>query len=196
MHVDQLLITVIILVISGVSTLIQRKRQHSRDSTPLPPRPRGELRPLKPTEPHPFNWEEQLRRLLEPEAPPAAPPTPPPVPVPVPAAIPRSAADLPRAIQSLDLDQAATEQKLTRRLTGLDEAVAAYTGAMRIPEIASARLYRTEHHVSKAPRKSPRVLSSAVAISREQLRQARGARQAIIAATILGPPKGLSETEI
>ena len=47
-----------------------------------------------------------------------------------------------------------------------------------------------------APRKSPRVLSSAVAISREQLRQARGARQAIIAATILGPPKGLSETEI
>lgn len=95
---ESILFVVVLLLLSGISNWLQKRRQSNGEETPgrapeadgLPAPPtirRGvpTSRPNPPTAPAPSSrsWEEELRRLLEGEppvitAPPPAPPTPPP----------------------------------------------------------------------------------------------------------------------
>src|SRR5687768_15204094 len=136
MREQDLIITLVILAVSGLSALLQKKRQtRERDRLGQPQHPAAppttrESTP-PPSEPKLFDLEEQLRRLLEGDRPvqPTAPtppfieetrPTPPPLPKAVPA----------------EVIYSETEEPAARAMGQLPETAPAYRRAAHLSEAA------------------------------------------------------------
>jgi hypothetical protein len=230
---EGLLFILVLAAITGLSNWLQQRRKDKEAGWPperrplAPPRPGSpESRPGPPpvTAPPPprpaFNWEEELRRLLEgePSAPPtveaAPPPTPsptppPPVrPTPVPAAPaeappprparplakplapPRSPVRFPEEAEALDEAPAPSFQ-----LAAMEQSAAAHKRASRLDIQTTARLQavaaRTAEPVPAQPAARLRGRSAEAAQVVGQLRHPRSARQVVLASVILGPPKAL-----
>jgi hypothetical protein len=185
---ENLLIFLVFIVISGISTWLQKKRaaEEGGDWTPRdgsegsgqPSAPRRAVPPaLK-------NWEEELRRLLEGERyqePVAEPPklerrlpTPPPLVV-------------PEAVSSEG-----------PRVSRLEESDQAYRRAQQLQREAAARLKAAQAKTAQNQAKLPYSLRvrgrggrGAISRARELVSNPVSARQAIIASVVLGSPKAL-----
>lgn len=194
----------IIMLALGIGSALvewwQRKRQSGQAEKPGAPPPPSETAP-RPTA-MPGDWEEELRRLLQGESPqPTAPPppTPPPrahQPEPAPAPPPLVArlepartARPPRE----SVDEAAPAP--TADLAHLTESASAYRRASSLEELAQAQIHtataRTEHPVSFAPPSHRNEPVPEVAQVLQALQHPHTARQAMVGAIILGPPRGL-----
>lgn len=201
---DSLLGAIVLLIITALSSWMQKRAQSKRDeseSEPLPPRPKAPPRIPRATEPAPppatppprrSQWEEDLRRLLEGETESetaAEPPvmvrrevqSPPP---------PAPPAPRPPGAPPVVLTAEAEGPSLNQRLA---EAEAAYAKARQLHEETARRLQdvvaQTKRRVTTAERAGEPHRDTAAAI--RLLSQPQGLRQAIIAAVVLSPPKGM-----
>jgi hypothetical protein len=209
---ESLLAFVVILVLSGIGNWIKQRKGpppepwgDDEEGSPAPPLRRQPPSPQPAETPPVFDLERELRRMLgqEPGAPaPAAPPPrtePPPVALPPPVARRSEPAVEPPPVRrglfpgpAEELDQQETP---TFELAPMAESAAAYQRGSDIDDAASAKIAaaraRTDQPRSvvaghATPRLSPEVTSVLAS-----LREARTARQAVLAAVILGPPKSL-----
>jgi hypothetical protein len=214
---DSLLITLAILAITAISGWLQKKGQAEepgslgdewktiKPRTSEPPRQATPptIDPGKPTRrpSSAIDWEKELRRLLQGDAPAAPPPPPlppqPPVvaretsprPVPPQISAPRRSQPSPRSIIPAE-----SEEGPQFTPAAMAESSKAYRRAQQLQENVAGRLRKideqTESHKPAMPghfRKSSPEITSAVSL----LRRPRMARQAVILSLILGPPKAL-----
>jgi hypothetical protein len=209
---ESLLIFLVFIVISGLSTWLQKRRQAGEDQSDWVPGeepPNGPHRqgtpqppPVSPRRPMPAplqNWEEELRRLLEgdrpqpPEPPPqAAPPPLPssssrPQPVPIPASSER------RRTVPLAPAHAEIESPRASRLEDSDQAyrLARHRQAEAAARLREAQAKTARHHGGYQGTESVSRGRDILA-ARALLSKPSAARQAVIASVILGRPKGLS----
>lgn len=214
----------IFILIAAVSTWMKNQNARSRtdDSPPgdvkPPSQPGGgsweaELRRLlneeQPPPPRPMPRPVQRPPLATPQtsARPATPPVvikpvlvprrPPPMPVPVPSAIETSAGQMAPMRESQQAYQRAQDLERgisTSELAPLDQSRRAYQRASQLDKTVAAHLDR----VTGQPVLSTSVIRRGISPEVTQVvglfRNARSARQAIIAAVILGPPRSLDET--
>jgi hypothetical protein len=201
MRDQDLIIALIILAFSGLSTLASwlQKRRQEREQGSLdpnaPPAPRPLAREATPPSSEPkADWEEQLRRLLEGEGsfqPPETPPpvlqspvrpAPPPLPEPVPSEAARS-----------------EPERYPRIHIELPDAAQAYKRAAQAPEIVALPTRRSREIAEPERRRSSghprRAVSPVAAAAIAQLRTRHSAQQALITATILGPPKAFASPD-
>ncbi len=186
---ENLLIFLVFIVISGISTWLQKKRAAEEEGGDLTPRDGSEgsgqtSAPRRAVPPALKNWEEELRRLLEGERyqePVAEPPklerrlpTPPPLVV-------------PEAVSS--------EGPGVSRLEESDQA---YRRAQQLQREAAARLKAAQAKTAQNQAKLPYSLRArglggrgAISRARELVSNPVSARQAIIASVVLGSPKAL-----
>jgi hypothetical protein len=212
---DPIVTFVIIVVASGVISVLKKKgmikglEEQPRDEPPKPastPQPRRPMAtPTQAPRPAATSWEAELRRLLEGEAPPpvrprpvvvAQPPVTPPIvrptavkPVivrPVPAMIHRpvparmpSPASSPVEISAKELAPMTESRQAYERASQLDKAVAEH-----IERVPGQRVLATS--VIRRP-VSPEV-TQVVAL----FKNARTARQAVIASVIFSPPRAMA----
>lgn len=162
--------------------------------------------------PKPFDLEEQLRRILNP----APPPEPPPLPPSFPAPQPRSFEEAPesksweeveapsRSLANLDSAEnayqrgAQVESKVARRLASashLASASAAFENAAGLSQNVSSRLQQVLGRMSAPAPSTARLLGSSVSPAAlniaSTLHNHASARQAILTAFVLQPPKAL-----
>ncbi|MCI0534507.1 MAG: hypothetical protein L0Z50_04700 [Verrucomicrobiales bacterium] len=196
MREQDIIITLVILAVSGLSALLQKKRQareHGQldhpDRPVAPPTTRESTPPS--SEPKPFDLEEQLRRILEgdrPEPPPA--PAPPPIQVPRPA--PPPLPDRPRA----EVIYVETEKPLAApAIDQLPEAVRGFERA-QLPGTVGTHSRRADEATAPAgtsiSARPARATSPVAAAAITQLRTRQSVQQAFVTATILGRPKAFS----
>jgi hypothetical protein len=171
-----------------------------RTTTPTAP-PLPETRPTATSD-----WEEELRRLLggkPPEARPPQVPTPEPTsapPVrPVVIQMPRHVPE-PPATSSIPPPLAGTimaeaERSVEVRFPTLKESATAYQRASRLQDQVIERLKHveemTERHLASVPTAHRPAVSTDAVRSIALIRNRNTVRQAIVAALIFGPPKGL-----
>ena len=192
--------------------------ESSPEPPPASLRPRPGAPPASAPQPPPTSsWQEELRRLLEGETPvppprpapsPARPQAPPPIqpqrlppaPRPVPPPLPRPvvitrlrAPPPPKVVAVSPMDESA--EAPSARLATMAESTAALQRASHLHDGVARHLEQidaqTEHHLVKAPALRRRSVSPEVAQAVSLTRSARSARQAVVAAMILGPPKAL-----
>jgi hypothetical protein len=184
-------------------------------SPPVPPPQQGkpgEPAPAAPPRPaKPFDWEAELRRLLEgespePEPPPAPQPAPRPAPVPTPT--PTPAASPPLVVR--ESKPVPEPPKPHRPPAPPVPAVPVPAVVVRGPQALPAVYSKTERPASQAPRPTgepalkihglpggvlpaarPSQVSPEIAAVRGLFLVPQTARQAIIASAVLGPPKAL-----
>jgi hypothetical protein len=211
--IEGLIIFLVFIAISALSNWLKRRRGEAESPLfdeeqrpPVPPRRREPMPPReRPAAPPPTtSWEEEIRRLLEgdqPTAPPASPPpiireaspAPPPPPV---RTIPEPEMDLegaptpsPRRVPMPVIEAPRVE------LPTLTESATAYIKASQISERVAQRFEHVDQGTAAAAPEPPaprrRGPAPDAAEFVRQLRSARGARQAILATVILGPPKAL-----
>jgi hypothetical protein len=216
---ENLLIPLVIIIITAISGWLQKKGQAEepgslgeewktiKPRTSEPPRQTTppQIDPGKPS-PRPtaaIDWEKELRRLLQGDAPAAPPPLPlPPQPpvvaretsprtVPPPISAPRKSAPSPRSIVPVEPEE---EEGPQFTPAAMAESSKAYKRAQQLHENVAGRLRKideqTESHKPDVPghfRKHSPEITSAMSL----LRRPRMARQAIILSIILGPPKAL-----
>jgi len=167
------------------------------------------------------SWEEELRRLLEGETPvpPPALPQPPPIqpqrlppaPRPVPPPLPRPVVITPRSAPPppLPTKPGGRAQPKVVTVTPVDESAGGAPGRLATMAESAAALQRanrlhdgvarhleqvdaqTEHHLVKTPTSRRRSVSPELTQAVSLTRRPRSARQAVVAALILGPPKAL-----
>jgi hypothetical protein len=207
---DSLITTIVIVVIAAIATWFKKLGQpkdtdeDSRARRPM--NPQGQSRPSASPRPPsgPVSWEEELRRLLEGGTPSAPPPMrPPPVVITqAPRAIPPAPplprptfAPPPRPVPVIITPPPVPIYGETRprQLATFQESSTAYERASSLGSIVS-------QHIESVPgqaiqlttvvrnQTSPELLQ-AIAL----FKNARSARQAIIASIILGPPKALEQ---
>lgn len=193
--------------------------QHALDEEPTTSAPA----PRQPSQPRTGHWEEELRRMLELDPPraPTRPPPPPPTPArtqPVlieeprrvqPPAIPKSSVPPPRPATVIqpgaDRPSSARDRMkaMERDLQARAERTAAAAGAMH-RTAKTARTARLFKNVAAAPMQLHRgemtthraQRSDTIAATVKLFQNPQGARQAILASLILGPPKSMEETSI
>ena len=201
---DSLLGTLAVLVIMAISSWLQKKAETQQRPGPpgsgqrpkpallnQPPPPAGSGQPGPSRK---SDWQEELRRLLEGDAPPVQPPPPMVVqetrhPVaPVVISLPRHSAP-PKLAPALDEEE---EGPLTSRLT---DAAHAYRKAQQLHEETAGKLQQIadqarQHRPGKAAgRRAGRSPEIASAIS--LVRNPASVRQAFVASIIFSAPKGL-----
>jgi len=184
-----------------------------RSTTPTPT-PTPTSRPAAPRPAATSDWEEELRRLLSGEPPVVRPPpvptpqptaVPPPIrpvviqaPRPVPAPSPVTGA--PPVVRSVPPPQAGTvmaeaKKRVEVRLPTLTESVTAHQRAGHIQGHEIGRLKHveeiTERHLASVPAAHRPTVSPDAARTIALIRNRHTVRQAIVAATIFGAPKGL-----
>ncbi|HVR35489.1 MAG TPA: hypothetical protein VMS21_06515 [Methylomirabilota bacterium] len=192
---------------------------HALDEEPSTSTPPSRQQPR----PQSSHWEEELRRMLELDQPrePTRPPPPPPTPAraqPVlieeprrvqPPAIPKSSVPTPRpptVIQpGADRPTSARERMkaMQRDLQARAERTAAAAGAVHrsAKSARTAKLFKqvapshTQHSRGEMSTHRPR-RSQTIATTVQLFQNPQGARQAILASLILGPPKSMEETSI
>ena len=202
---ESLLIFLVFIILSGVSTWLQKKRQ-SEEEPPewlppeegrrMPPRP-DSAEPAGPRRPRPAaleSWEEELRRLLQGEPPRA--PAPPPLPVPStegPASGPlrRSGQDSAPARVPSGWGERPVEGASGR----LEDSARAYRQARALQEEAAERLRKAQAKTAAHQRGYGLIRRVSgredIRAARALLASPRSARQAIIASVVLGTPRGL-----
>jgi hypothetical protein len=212
---------VFLLISGAAAWLKRRQRTNETESSPEPPpaslRPRPGAPPASAPQPPPTSsWQEELRRLLEGEMPGQAPPpiqpqNVPPAPRPVPPPLPRpvvitrlrappppltakpAARPPPKVVAVSPMDESA--EAPSARLATMAESTAAFQRASHLHDGVTRHLEQidaqTEHHLVKAPISQRRSMSPDVAQAVSLTRNPRSARQAVVAAIILGPPKAL-----
>lgn len=211
---EGLLVLIGFMVVSALANWLKGKRQPEEDTETLPKeteRPpvvrRAPARTVPAPSPQPkaLDWEEELRRLLGEHT--AAPAPPPPIIVretaPSPARPPvweeAPAPSQPLATfressaahqHALQLDEKVEERM--RQRAAMSESAAAYQQAARLDTTVEEHM----RQVTEQPVSSTRVIrrgagTPEIAQTVALLRHPRTARQAILAAVILGPPKAL-----
>lgn len=202
---ESLVALVVILLLSGLSNWLRQRKQLPGEPGDAegPPPP---LRPLRrdrgpaesaPAEP-PFDLERELRRLFGEE--PQPPPPPPPIVVPAPA----PPSPPPLAPEAETWEARESESAPVRLPAALAEAEAAYQRASALDELAQAKIEAARARAEAAKALAGRQPAATVArwrtgapeveAVRAALQSPRTARQAVLAAIILGPPKALEET--
>lgn len=216
----QLIGLLVVLALSGISSLLQRRAEKAEQDRHPGPQPERRPEPTDTTE----DWEAELRRLLRP--PPSkggAPPPLRPVPVePAPPLVPRTAPtpspklapapaeteeggiphfQLPTLSESktlleqagsLNEQVAARLHRVSEGLGHLDESAAALRDAAGLEQEVYQRI---QQHIAVSGRspvgRSGRGLSPQAVQLRQLLRSQQGVRQAVLASLVLSPPKGL-----
>lgn len=185
---ENLLIFLVFILISGISTWLQKKRAAEEDGGAMPggdvaDRPGQPLSPRRAVPPQLKNWEEELRRLLEGdryEEPVVQPPK----------LERRSPAPPPLVVGEVGSSEGP-------RVSRLEESDQAYRRAQQLQREAAARLKvaqaKTAQHQAKLPYSvhARRRGKGTISRARELVSNPGSARQAIIASVVLGPPKGL-----
>jgi len=193
----------------------------SPEPPPASPRPMPGAPPAEPPRRAPTSsWEEELRRLLEgetpgpsparPQPPPIQPQRLPPAPRSVPPPLPRPvlitplpapppplpakrASRPPKVVAVSPLDESA--EVLSPRLATMAEATTAFQRASHLHDGVTRHFEQideqTEHHLVKPLVSRRRSVPSDVAQAVSLTRSPRSARQAVVAAIVLGPPKAL-----
>ncbi len=204
---ESLLIFIVIIVISAVSNWLKQK-QEAQQRGELPPPPEGESEGLEePAKRKPWDWETELRRLLEgesaeekkaPEPPPLGPTrdtqaaesaqTPPPPPPVVSA----------RPSPSLQRVAKEAKERMQKRMAGLKADETAFIRARKLDQSVASRLAQLteasknqEGYAYGETRSNRRTASVEALRVRAALGNPRTAREAIIAMEILGEPRGL-----
>ncbi len=214
---EKLITFLVVLVVAAISTWLQKKNQEKQEREnprpPTPARPVGTPRPLKPrpTPQRPTSWEDELRRLLGDESatPPPLKPVPPVRPTPViiqsprPAPVPRPIKVVPAPVISqtapapqpaptlANLTGAAQVEQSVRDLGAMQESKRAYARASRLDTVMANRIATTPGKPVETTSVVYRAASPEVTQVLSLFKNARGARQAVIASIILGPPKSL-----
>lgn len=205
--VDSLITIIAIFLITVAANWMRKMKQQGEQPGTTPP-PNVSGKPAPPsspqTPPRPTSWEEELRRLLEGEAPAAPPPRPNP---PIVIAQPRpQLAPTSRPIQtppvftqpsvapqSIAPPQPVLVTARAGNLASMEESKRAYERASQLDQTVSA-------HIGKIPgehvkptivirRPPPADIAQVVSL----FKTSRTARQAVIASIILGPPRALEE---
>ncbi|MDB6065940.1 MAG: hypothetical protein JWR26_2148 [Pedosphaera sp.] len=205
---DSLLTIVIIIVVASIFAWFKKLGQTERekdspmDRSATPPanqsnQPRPVARPQ--AQPRPTSWEEELRRLLEGDAPaPAPPPLPrqPPVVIarPVPTVPAQPIRREPLVVTRPVLVPPPVRVEVTPRgLAPMDESRRAYDRGSQLDQKMSDYIQKVPgQHVQPTS-----VIHSKASLEVTQVvslfKSARTARQALIASVILGPPKSLEQ---
>jgi hypothetical protein len=207
--IEGFLFFLVLIVISAISNWIQRQQEKRKgDETPDASKP-----PRRSLLDEETDWEAELRRLLggEPPEEPSPPSPPPPVRPAIPPPLPSSPqrADVKRfsppsvpvqpevVEQAARLDEAvsASERELRTELATLEVSKEAYERASQLDQTVAERFQQVRNlqqqaqaalHTASVMRKS-----DVVRRVRAALRHPTSARDAIVLAEILGPPKGL-----
>lgn len=215
---DSFITALVLLVVSALATWFKQKAANSRNSnspsgSSQTPPPANQPRPPVP---RPTSWEDELRRLLEGQAP-AAPPRPPPVrpppmtrnvpPAPAPASPPpvviRPVLVPPRrpaVITTQRPPPAPTPVPVPSaievsagRLAPLKESREAYERASQLDKQVAQHIDRIPGQRVVNTSVTRREVSPEIAGVVSMFKNARAARQAVIASVILGPPRSLEE---
>lgn len=206
---ENLLIILAFIVLSGLSTWL-KKRGQSEETEPQPgsgrpapripqgeaPGPQPPAMPQQPPKQPQFDWEAELRRLLEgetPEAPAAPPRVPPPIIIEEKGPTPMVVTPMPQRKPQ----PSQTPLSPTVRPTITPEVVPAVVvlSAPPVPLSVEAKYgaQRAEHISKKAstPTTHGVAASAEIANALSLLGSPQTTRQAIIASLVLGPPKAL-----
>ena len=207
---DSLITFIVLLIASAVGTWLKKRAQQNSESEMthngpdrVPPVNRTGQPPtaIPHPKPRPVRWEEELRRLLEGESPLGLPPMRPPlvqVPEPqqttpsVPA--PPPAAPIPTYDPMSSLPVPEFTKITNRELAPMQESSQAYEKAAQLDEFATERIQKAAPEAAV-----PATVTTHQRASHEAgevvalFKNARTARQAIIASIILQPPKSLAE---
>ena len=190
------------LIIDLLTALLGGSKNEKQNSPPPVNRPRPQA-PLRPA-----SWEDELRRLLDGQTPPqAAPPTqrtPPTISPQMPRVI--TARSLPPAVVNPAAVYPGRERPVlspppvpagiqitSQQLASLSESKQAYTRASQLDQTAAARIERTPGQHVQLTTVIRRAVSPEVTQVVSMFKNARAARQAVIASVILGPPRALEE---
>lgn len=219
---ESLLVFLVIVLLSGLSNWLKQRQSRRQEAELDGARGTGQGEPagppplLPPRSPEASDWEKELRRLLgeEPEPMPPRPVLPPPLSQPVLTSPPPPREQV--AGQTADWTSLETGGKpfLVSAETELESA-AEHAGSSEEEEYGEAPLaplaelsaaWRHAGHVPggstpvqqavvSPARGGVRLISPEIARVRAQLHRPRTAREAILAAVIMGPPRGLEARE-
>jgi hypothetical protein len=214
---DNIWVVLAIVVISAVSSWLQKRNQKDGQAEPWggeddeayrQQQQRSGGSPSAPNPNQPLNWEEELKRLLEGKPPldgtaGTPPPPPPPPPPPLPATVSRESEAVPE--ESLPSREGSSPRRdtsydslpaPTKPLVHLEQNTQAYQRATQLHETVAAHLRRVHELTEKqgkplaAPRSRRRDDDSADARAVVALlRRPSTARQALLASFVLAPPK-------
>lgn len=204
---ESLLIFLVFIVISGLSTWLQKRRQAGEqsewapgeDPSRTPPRPGMPAPPpASPRRPMPAplqDWEEELRRLLQGDR--YQPPEPPPEALPprLPAGAPPPARPIPRPSPAASAAPPPVSRRREAAVPRLEDSEQAYRRARQQQAEAAVRLReaqaKTARHQAAYAMTSHHVRSDDIRAARALLSRPNLARRVIIASVVLGQPKGL-----
>lgn len=213
---ESILVFVAIVLISAVSNWLKQRQERKQaeaqgESAPLRPRPAipnvFDDQPKAPAAPRPLDWQEELRRLLEgDERKPVSPPS---------AASPQRTP--PRPMPVFDDESPVKPDPVLARAGGpvtvlvetesegpsgsgpgrLQESAAAFLRGNQLGDAVESRLQAVASQVatarvSRALARSGNATETANRL-KAQLRNPVAVRQAILAAVVLGPPRGLEQ---
>lgn len=183
---------IIAIVVTIIASLVKKKQPD--DEWELPPelKPKRD-QPPQSTPPKVSRWEEELRRVLQeqPAPPPIVRPVTPPPPIyqqPPPLAQ--------REEYQSSPDEGVSEEPAVPRLHTFAEASENYTHAASLLQRTQAQLHQLHGPTHRAaPPASVRHVEPAPEIRDllKMLRQPQGARAAILASVVLGPPRAFSD---
>ncbi len=201
------LITLLVFgVIAAIANWFTEQKRKKLDAERQREGSSPNVRPLqRPSESQPppapaFDWQEELRRVLqgdEPVPPPRPPPppvlrpaTPPPVPRPQPAQVSKPIIVV---RPSPVVETEGTGLPVT--LPSLTQSASAYTRAQNLESSVEGHMREAREQVSRhTVRVAPRRTTAEVAGVVKMIRGPQGARTAILASIILGPPKALENS--
>jgi hypothetical protein len=192
------------LIIDLLGALFGETKKKSDDSPPPnrpdPSRPRPQFRST--------SWEEELRRLLEGQAPPPVAPPPPRPPVAMMPQTPRViTATLPPPVVAVPGPAHSGWQRpiisppplphgvevSNRGLASLSESKQAYARASQIDQSAAMLIERTPGQVVQLTTVTKRSVSPEIIQMVSLFKNARAARQVVVASVIFGPPRAFEE---
>lgn len=220
-NVEGAIILLVLWLLSALFNWIKRRAEEKQSGAPAPAPPRPGEHPAPATAPATAakTWEEELKRLLEGESPVVTPSPPPPVITPPPPVLapgratttrraaavepPSEEGGLPsRPVATLRKSEAAHRQGSTigrragarlQQAQSFASAEAAFSSASQLHERVAARMRHVVDHtreVSSSPLEIRRHHVAATA-TLALLQSPQSARQAIVTALVLAPPKAL-----
>ena len=201
--VEGAIILLVLWLLSALFNWIKRRAEEKQSGAPapVPPRPGEHPAPAPAPATAAKTWEEELKRLLEGESPVFTPAPPPPVAPPIIVTVPppvlapaRAPARAPATRRTAAVEPWSEESDApSRPLATLRESEAAFSSASQLHERVAARMRHVVDHtreVSSSPLEIRRHHVAATA-TLALLQSPQSARQAIVTALVLAPPKAL-----
>lgn len=192
---DQLLIVVALLIVSGISSWLKKRAQAEEEARtqgqPLMGGPQAPRPIPRPEQEMPTDWEEELRRMLDmpsPEPPPPVVPPPPLVVAPPPpmVTVHRMQRPIPRII---------SDTPPVEHVTGaLEHAADSVRAARHLQETVLERIHKAGE-LRGAVTHAPQVVVAKRGASalRKDFRNRDDLRRAFVASLVFGPPKALED---